>query len=196
MSKAARTREYIIQKTAHIFNCKGYAGTSIHDLTEATGLTKGSIYGNFDNKDEVALAAFDYNFQQVVFYMKSRIDLRESVIGKLLVYPETYRNFTELGVLQSGCPVMNTSVESDDTHPLLRQKAADAYAFWKESLERHLKNGIESGEIRPDVDVNEFIAVLISLIQGGIIHAKTTGKTTSLNLAMDYLEKIIHDLKN
>ena len=73
MSKAERTRQFIIEKTAPIFNEKGYAGTSINDLTEATGLTKGSIYGNFENKDEVALAAFDYNFERVITFIKSKI---------------------------------------------------------------------------------------------------------------------------
>src|ERR1700722_8888899 len=61
ISKAERTRQFIIEKTAPIFNKKGYAGTSLSDITAATGLTKGSIYGNFADKDEVALAAFDYN---------------------------------------------------------------------------------------------------------------------------------------
>ena len=61
MNKAERTRQYIIEKTAPIFNKKGYAGTSLSDMTGATGLTKGSIYGNFNDKDEVALAAFDHS---------------------------------------------------------------------------------------------------------------------------------------
>ena len=59
MSKAEKTRQFIIEKTAPIFNKKGFAGTSLSDMTEATGLTKGSIYGNFADKDEVAMAAFD-----------------------------------------------------------------------------------------------------------------------------------------
>ena len=70
MSKADRTKQYIIEKTACIFNTKGYAGTSINDLIAATGLTKGSIYGNFENKDQVALAAFDYNFERLVAYIR------------------------------------------------------------------------------------------------------------------------------
>ena len=61
MSKAERTKQFIVEKTAPIFNMKGYAGTSVNDMMAATGLTKGSIYGNFKNKDDVALAAFDHN---------------------------------------------------------------------------------------------------------------------------------------
>ena len=59
--KSAITSQYIIEKVAPIFNKKGYVGTSLSDMTEATGLTKGSIYGNFKNKDGVAIEALKYN---------------------------------------------------------------------------------------------------------------------------------------
>ena len=61
MNKAEKTKSFIIEKTATLFNTKGFAGTSLNDITEATGLTKGSVYGNFKNKDEVALAVFEFN---------------------------------------------------------------------------------------------------------------------------------------
>ena len=64
MSKAERTKNFIIEKTAPLFNMKGYSGTSMSDITAATGLTKGSIYGNFENKDEVAIAAFLFRWQK------------------------------------------------------------------------------------------------------------------------------------
>lgn len=195
MTKAERTRQFIIEKTAPVFNAKGYAGTSINDLTEATGLTKGSIYGNFENKDEVALAAFDYNFERVITYIKSKMDVRTSSIDKLLVYPETYRNFLKLPILQTGCPINNTAAESDDTHPLLKDKAAKALEFWRDRLENRILIGIENNEIKSDVDVNEFVSVLISLIQGSVIQVKVTGKIAPLNVTMDYLEKMIKDIK-
>ena len=66
LSKAERTKRFIIKKSAPIFNKKGYAGTSLSDLTQATGLTKGSIYGNFKNKDEVAVCAFQHNLAYMI----------------------------------------------------------------------------------------------------------------------------------
>jgi TetR/AcrR family transcriptional repressor of nem operon len=91
LSKADRTRQYIVEKTAPVFNRLGYAGTSLNDMVAATGLTKGSIYGNFSNKDEVALAAFDHNFGKVISLIKTRMEEKKGTIEKLLVYPETYR---------------------------------------------------------------------------------------------------------
>lgn len=194
-SKAERTRQYIVEKTAPVFNARGYAGTSINDLTEATGLSKGSIYGNFENKDEVALAAFDYNFDQIVHYLKSEMSVRETILEKLLVYPDTYRNFLELPFLQAGCPVLNTSTEADDTHPLLREKAANALDFWKKSVERLIQKGIELGEIKPDTKAAAFAIVLMSLVEGAVMQAKVTGQIAPLHISMDYLSKIILDLK-
>lgn len=195
LSKSERTRQFIIEKTAPVFNTKGYAGTSMNDLTIATGLTKGSIYGNFGNKDDVALAAFDYNFDKVADYIKAKMATRDSVIEKLLVYPETYRNFLKLPFLSSGCPIANTSTEADDTHPKLKEKAAQALHFWRSAVERQLKRGIETGELKQDTNVNEVVAVLAALIQGGVLQAKVSGKVHYLNTAMDFLERLIKELK-
>ncbi len=82
LSKAERTKQFIVEKTALVFNIKGYAGTSINDLMTATGLSKGSIYGNFENKDEVAVAAFDYNFGKVISYLKHKVLLKEHAIDR------------------------------------------------------------------------------------------------------------------
>lgn len=195
MSKASRTKQFIIEKTAPIFNAKGFAGTSMNDMTQATGLTKGSIYGNFENKDAVALEVFDYNYNQIVAYLRSKMDTRRSMIGKLLVYPETYRVFLELPILKAGCPILNTSTEADDTHPLLQAKVVKALLFWKKSIEKIIEIGIEQKEIKASVNANEFSLILMSLIEGAVMQAKVTTNADVLDVTMRFLEKMIIDLK-
>ncbi len=193
-SKAERTRQFIIEKTAPVFNTKGYAGTSMGDLTQATGLTKGSIYGNFENKDEVALAAFDHNFAKVTSYMKSKILAKENAIERLLAYPDVYRDFLKIPFLKPGCPILNTSTEADDTHPQLREKAAEALAFWKRSVENQVRRGIERNEIKVQVNPAAFAVILCSLIEGAVMQAKVTGKSGDLRIAMNFLENMIRDM--
>ncbi|MCK6616821.1 MAG: TetR/AcrR family transcriptional regulator [Cyclobacteriaceae bacterium] len=195
ISKSERTKQFIVERTAPIFNEKGFAGTSLSDLEKATGLTKGSIYGNFENKDEVALAAFDYNFNRVTEYIKKQILATDNSIERLLVYPKVYRDFLKIPFLKPGCPILNTSTEADDTHPKLREKAANALAFWKTSIENQIKRGIQRGEIKEETNPAEFAIILLSLIEGSIMQAKVTGKPTELIIAMNFLEKLINDLK-
>src|SRR4051812_34769989 len=90
MPKAKETRAFIVEKTAPVFNKKGFAGTSLTDMEEATGLTKGSIYNNFAIKDEVALAAFDFNLNKVNMLIDKEMSKHESVRKQLSVYATIY----------------------------------------------------------------------------------------------------------
>ncbi len=195
-SKGERTRQFIIEKTAPIFNTKGYAGTYLSDLEKATGLTKGGIYCNFENKDEVALAAFDYNFGRVNDYVANRILAHEHSVDRLLVYPTVYRDFLKIPILQPGCPILNTSTEADDTHPQLKSKAANALQYWKKAIENQVKRGVARNEIKPDTDPTEVAVIIMSLIEGAIMQAKVTNRSTELRIAMNYLEKIIMQLRD
>ncbi len=67
MSKSEQTRQFIIGKAATLFNIKGYDSTSLSDVQDATGLTKGAIYGHFTDKNELALAAFGVQCFQYLF---------------------------------------------------------------------------------------------------------------------------------
>ncbi|MBS1782992.1 MAG: TetR/AcrR family transcriptional regulator [Bacteroidetes bacterium] len=195
MSKSERTKQFIIERTAPIFNEKGYAATSLSDLENATGLSKGSIYGNFENKDDVALAAFDYNFNRVTQFIKDKMLATENSIDRLLVYPKVYCNFLTIPFLKPGCPILNTSTEADDTHPKLRERAANALSFWKLSIENQIKRGIQRREIKADTNLTEVAVIFMSLIEGAIMQAKVTGKVSELRIAMNYLEKLILELK-
>lgn len=194
MGKAAKTREFIIEKTAPIFNVKGYAGTSMNDVTDATGLTKGSIYGNFLNKDEVALAAFDYNLQCVDNIISEEIRTQKTFQDKLLVYANVYENFLKFPFPVGGCPILNTAIEADDTHPALKEKAANAIIGWKNKLISLIQKGIDAGEFRPETNVEQTALTMIAMIEGGIMITKLTGKLNYRKAVMQSVEKMIRDL--
>ena len=69
-AKGTRTRQKIIKKTLQLFCIKGYYNTSINDILEATGLTKGGLYGHFSSKEEIWYAVYDEAlaiWRQVIF---------------------------------------------------------------------------------------------------------------------------------
>lgn len=195
MTKAERTRQLIIEKTAPLFNQKGYAGTSINDISEATGLTRGGIYGNFESKDEVALAAFEHNYSQLFTLIRSKIKEKSKAHDKLQVYLSVYRHPELQAVLQYGCPILNTSIEADDTHPALKTKAADAIARWHRGIESIIKEGQERKELKKSVEVKEFASTFIALIEGGIMLTKVTGNDDHLEAALRHGKKMIQDIR-
>ncbi len=177
MTKSEKTRQFIIEKSAAIFNQKGYSGTSMSDIMEATGLSKGGIYGNFKRegldkngvKDEIAIAAFEHAVQQVYDAIKERTAIIEHTLDKLKAVIYFYRERVLNPPVEGGCPIQNSAVESDDTLPALREKVQAAIAEWERRIIRTLEKGIEKGEVRPDVDKAEFATLFIGTLEGGIL---------------------------
>jgi TetR/AcrR family transcriptional repressor of nem operon len=194
MSKAERTRQLIIEKTASIFNTKGFAGTSISDMTEATGLTKGSIYGNFANKDEVALAVFDHNLQKLRSIIREEMAKHSTARGQLLAYIKIYDNFLKYPFPVGGCPIMNTAVEADDTHPALKSRVNDAILTWKDQIIGLIKKGLTNKEFRPGINQEQTALTIIAMIEGAILITKATGKLNYRTAIMDAVETLIKGL--
>lgn len=195
MGKAERTRQFIVEKTAALFNTKGFAGTSLADIAEATGLTKGSVYGNFANKDEVALAVFDYNFQKVKDIISQQQAKQQGAINKLLVYVEVHTNFLQYPLPVGGCPVLNTATEADDTHPDLRKKAIAAVNHWKQNIEALIHQGQKSGEISANVNGSDTALAIIATIEGAIMLHQLTGDTQSRKIVLQSVKKQIEALR-
>ena len=192
MSKAERTRQFIIEQTAPIFNRQGFAGTSLHDLTAATGLTKGAIYGNFENKEEVALAAFEHNIAFVFNGLRASAPKTAPAREKLLALPRFYReSFAELRA-RGGCPILNTAVEVDDGPPTeLRRRMQETLHNWRGNLVRIIETGQQAGELKAAADATQYATLFMALIEGGMLLAKATGDARSLFTTLDHVEHLI-----
>jgi len=191
MSKAEKTRQFIIEQTAELFNKKGYAGTSLSDITTATGLTKGSIYGNFENKDEVAKEVYLYNSKRLQANVSSQLTSEMTAREKLFAIINFYRNSWEINFSRGGCPIMNTAVEADDTMLFLKAEVANSFENWANQISRILEKGKTKNEITESVNSLQFAYLFIALVEGGILLSKTTNNQNHLLNALERIEKII-----
>ncbi|PWT95983.1 MAG: TetR/AcrR family transcriptional regulator [Bacteroidetes bacterium] len=194
MTKSEKTKQYIIEKTAPLFNTKGFAGTSLNDMVSATGLTKGSIYGNFKNKDEVAAAAFECNFERIEELIEEEMKSHRTYRSKLLAYAKVYENFLKEPFPIGGCPILNTAIESDDTHPELKKKANAALISWKYSIAQLIKKGIEGKEFKKSTNPDQIAITLLALLEGGIMIGKLTGNSKYKKDITKAIENLVKDI--
>jgi AcrR family transcriptional regulator len=194
-TKAERTKAFIIEKTSPVFNQKGVVGTSLSDITEATGLTKGAIYGNFADKEEVALAAFEYNVDKVFSGLAEAMSHEVTAVGKLKAVTGFYREYFTADKYKYGCPMANTATECDDTHPALQAKVKGRYFKWRKGIEMILNEGIANGEFKHDVDLKAFANLMIVTIQGSIVVSKATADESFVAAPMDFLDSVIESYK-
>jgi TetR/AcrR family transcriptional repressor of nem operon len=187
VSKGEATQQMIVARAAQLFNRQGYFGSSIEDLMNETGLKKGGIYNHFRSKDELALAAFDYAVEVIWQCVEEEMKDRPNQVDRLQGMLAAYQRIIEDPPIKGGCPVLNTAIESDDTHPALRERARGALTRWRTWIQRRVTRGIEAGEVRPEVDSDLLATLLISMIEGAIMMSKAYDDPVHIRRAVQYL---------
>ncbi|MFW6081097.1 MAG: TetR family transcriptional regulator C-terminal domain-containing protein [Desulfosalsimonas sp.] len=190
-TKSERTRRYIIEKAAPVINKKGAAGTSIADLAEATGLTKGGIYGNFKSKEELVAAVYDYHAETINRIFRKQTANAETPGQKLAAYPSFFSELYKFMKDYGGCPVLNTAAEADDTNPVLRRKVSETVLLWKKQAADLIKAGIKQGEIKPDTDPERSAALMLSLFEGAGVLSGVTGDSSFEKEAIGQIHELI-----
>jgi TetR/AcrR family transcriptional repressor of nem operon len=188
--KGEQTRQEIIRKAAPLFNQRGFEGTALSDLMEATGLEKGGIYRHFDSKQELAGEAFEHAWKLV---MDTRFQGLEDVPNTVDRLRQFLRNFSEkrAGLVAGGCPLLNTAIDADDGNPELRAKARQALHSWLDCLQSIVKEGQRKGDIRSDVDAAELATLIITTLEGSLMLSRLQRKDDPREIACRHLESYL-----
>jgi TetR/AcrR family transcriptional repressor of nem operon len=190
MTKGEQTRRDIVEKAAPLFNQKGFEGTSLADLMQATGLQKGGIYRHFSGKRELAAEAFDYAWERAV---RGRLDGVADVPDGVDRLKKTIDNFVErrAGLVPGGCPLMNTAVEADDGNPVLRARARRALQGWTERLSRITAEGILKHQIDRSVAPRKLSQLIISSLEGALLISRLQNDEEPLRAMRQHLDEYL-----
>lgn len=191
-TKAERTTAYIIETVAPIFNRLGYVGTSMSDLTEATGLTKGALYGNFENKEALALAAFEYNRGKLLSSVEQYLNIEGTSLEKIFNLLKFYRNYDVYTMDMGGCPILNVGVDAQHNNTLLAAAAKETIKEIEGEIALVLENGIKGNQLNLPVTPLQFAKQLFTMLQGAIAMSTITRDRKYLVNTVAYLEVLIH----
>ena len=191
VSKAELTKQRIIEQAAILFNQNGYAGSSINDIMKLTGLQKGGIYNHFKSKEEIALAAFDYSITQLKQTVLCDVLTKTNSIDRLHALVDGFKGFTQGPTIVGGCPILNTAIESDDTHPALRNRAQKAMNEIRALLQSIIELGIRQNQIVASADHEEMSIIIISSIEGAIMLSKLYGSDIYLDRVIEHLHQYV-----
>lgn len=192
-TKAERTTAYIIETVAPIFNRQGYVGTSMSDLTEATGLTKGALYGNFENKDDLALSAFQYNTNKLLAALDEVLKQEGSAMERLSRLTHFYKNYDLFTLSMGGCPVLNIGVDSQHNHRVLGAATRETARIIEGKIALVLEEGVNNGEMKLPVPPLQFAKQFFTMVMGAIAMATIMGDRKYLHNTLAYLDVLVQN---
>lgn len=185
------TSDIILNKVAPIFNKQGYVGTSLTDITKATGLTKGAIYCNFSNKEDLALKSFQLNINLAITPLFKLVGAKQGCINKLYAITEYHRSYYDLVKDMGGCPMLRAGVDTKFINPLLFKAAQNLSHKFTIGLTNIISDGILNNEIQQNTDATKYAKIILSLIEGSSLLAFTHNDATYINDAMDFIDTTI-----
>lgn len=192
MKKSERTKAHILESVAPVFNTKGFAGTSLADLTEASGLTKGGLYGNFATKEDMAVQAFQYAAQKMRAHLDTSVfALSQTPVEQLLLLLEYYHQFVFQPPVPGGCVLLNTAIEADDNQPVLRTEVRKAIKKFLATLTTLLQKAIDNGELQHTVNATEIAYNIFCAIEGAVMVSRVQHSKKPIATVVEYWKRQI-----
>jgi TetR/AcrR family transcriptional repressor of nem operon len=191
MTKGEQTRRKIVEAAAPIFNKRGYEGSSLSDLMEATGLKKGGIYRHFSSKEELAAEAFDYTWEAAWNARLLHVDEKSNGIEKL---KQLIANFVEhRSPVPGGCPILNTAIDADDGNVVLRAHVAKALRSWLSRLQTIVDQAQARGETQPGVDPQTVATLIVALLEGALMMSRIQRNDEALRRVQAHLNRYLDE---
>ena len=185
--KAERTKQFIIEQSAPIFNSKGIAGTTIDDILAATKMAKGGIYGNFENKEAISIASVDFLFGKMSAKAYSVMSKEKTAVKKLFAFIDLRKN-PLVPFIEGGCPILNFGVDSDNTNPTVKKKVKAMIEASMTLFIDVLKQGIANGELSDKLNPDEYCLKLLVMLEGATLVSRVLDSVKPMHTVIKMLK--------
>ncbi|BBO84253.1 hypothetical protein DSCO28_48190 [Desulfosarcina ovata subsp. sediminis] len=195
-TKGELTRRNIIEKALQLFSVKGYYNTSVSDILQATGLTKGGLYCHFRSKEEVWRAV--YNDAVEAWRSEVFTDVR-AIADPLERIEKTIQNvlLDYLGkeIFDGGCFFVNMLVELSGQSDTMCRHILKGFVRFSKRLQAWLAEAEAAGLLKPDLDYRAIADFIIITLNGAATVYMSTREGNILNQANHQLRFYIRQLR-
>jgi TetR/AcrR family transcriptional repressor of nem operon len=189
-SKGEQTREKILAQATQVFNRQGFRSTTINDLLNAAGTTKGNLYFHFASKEELGLEVFRRESESFSRFLDESLRDENPGAGLDNFFRHALKKHKGNGFV-GGCLFGNTALEASDTEPELTALVSDVFADWIGRLKDAIALAQSAGQVRQDLPAGDLAELVVAAIEGGIMQARMKKDEGSLSRTLDTLRVLL-----
>ena len=182
-------KERIIYESLRQFSAKGFLSTSITDILDAAGTSKGGFYNHFKTKDQLFLATLSEARKIWRDKNLAGVDEIGPPVDKLIKLLENYRDryLPDSEKLPGGCIFVNMAIELNDQKPELAREVNEGFVRLKTMIKRLLDEETVTGSIHRDIDTAQVTEMIFSGLLGACVMYTSDKSREHLNLTIDAL---------
>jgi AcrR family transcriptional regulator len=192
-------KEKIIQESSRLFSSKGFSGTSIKEILEAAGASKGGLYNHFKTKEELFSAVLRESRKIWREKNLSGLDVIESPLERIQKLLENYRDRYLIGSgnLPGGCIFVRVSVESaelGDQWPHLAEEINEGFDRLKSMIKGFLDQAKDAGQLRYKTNTEDAADMIFSGMLGASVRYGVDRSIGNLNRTINSLIEYVGTL--
>jgi AcrR family transcriptional regulator len=155
----------VLRQAREAFHDHGYAGTSVEQLTAATGLQRSSLYGAFGDKHGLFLRSFaQYCEEDMGLIEEELAGEDDGALGRIEGHMRS--KIADPAASRRGCLLAKAAAELAKEDPEVAQIATDSYAIYTGALTDCLRCAQAAGDARDDIDPEDGGDLLLAVLRG------------------------------
>ena len=166
-TKGIQTRQNIVEKSLQLFSVKGYFNTSINDILEATGLTKGGLYGHFRSKEDIWYAVYE---EAVMIWRNIVLKDIMGIFDPLERVEKTIKNdmqdYLGTDIFQGGCFFFNMLVELSGQSSRMAGHILKGFIKFSKLIHSWLKEAEQQQMLKDGLDLKEIANFIVISLNG------------------------------
>lgn len=183
--KGDNTKQAILDSAQKLVLKKGFSGTSLDEIIEDAGITKGGFFYHFKGRSDLAVDLLIRYLQQDDKILSSLIekashyvdDPLQRVLVFLKLYTETAEEMEET---HPGCLVATYTYEAQQFDPEVREMIKEGVDSWRKHYLSLLAPAAEAYELRSPFTVEKLADMLNTIVEGGILLTKIKANNSFL----------------
>lgn len=190
-TKGEQTRAAILDKAVEMTSQFGLEGLTIGTLAEATGMSKSGLFAHFGSREELLLATLDHGaalFTQTVLVPALKAPRGAPRLKSLF---RNWLDWTESSNLPGGCPMIGAATEYDDRPGVVRDRLRLGQSQWIDTLRKAVQLAVETGDLRPDTDPEQFVFELFGIALVTHHHRRLLGDEKACSRALAALDGLL-----
>jgi TetR/AcrR family transcriptional repressor of nem operon len=188
-------KEKLLDAAQSLMLVKGFTATTVDEICETAGLTKGSFFHYFESKDDLGRTVLDrfvssrwQAIQQGPF--REKRDPLQRLYGCLDFMIEMSKHPAAPG----SCLLGNFAQELSATHPQIRSQCAAHFARWSEAFKRDLDEAKRTYAPRSSIDTQSLAEHFIAVLQGALILDKAKQERGQVEAHIRHFQRYLKSL--
>jgi AcrR family transcriptional regulator len=157
MEKASATRERILRHGLMLLSQAGLQGVTLGVLADRVGMSKSGLFAHFRSIEEVQIALLRHTAEIAGQNVVAPAMRATEGLGRLEALVRHWLGWSGKAGLGGGCPIAASMFEYDDVEGPVRDEALALERRWRALLASLVRQAIDRGELRPDLDVDQFV---------------------------------------